>query len=78
MAINDSNNDLIADLADEVRGYNKTNNQLLKQLGIGGGGTIIIKQPAIEELDPENTSEVDIIEKINEIIVSDKNAGVRE
>ncbi len=79
MATNDSNNDLLSDLADEVRGYNKTNNQLLKLLvNNGGTGGGIIKQPAIQELDPDDTAEMHIIDKINEIIRSDKNAGVTE
>ena len=64
-----SNNDFMSDLAQEIRGYHQTNNQLLEKLVSNqADATPLIKQPSVEKLDQDNATELDIVNKINELI----------
>lgn len=74
----DSNNDLLSDLVNEVRGSMKTNNQLLRLLVLNQqNSTQIAKQPAIAILSEEAT-EGDIWAKVNEIIGALSDSGLTE
>lgn len=72
-----SNNDLISDLAEEVRGYHKTNNQLLEELALNTDeGTPLVRQDNIATLNPDDTNDADVVNKINEIILALRGSGV--
>jgi hypothetical protein len=77
--MSDSNNDLLSELADEVRGYHKSNNELLKQILLNDSdNTPIVKQDPIQELNPDNVTDVDIANKVNEIIGALRDSGLIE
>lgn len=74
-----SNNDFISDLAEEIRWYQKTNNQLLQMLVQNQASTTPLnRQSEITPLVQDEVSEWDIVNKINEIIIKLKQSNVTE
>lgn len=72
-----TNNQLLHDIAELARSYKLSNNELLTIIAQNGGGGSVVRQPKISHLEPSATIG-NVRDKVNQILVALERAGILE